>query len=146
MTGDPRRELPRKLDPEEARQRLSLYTRYAGLVDAQVRALDSEDMDRFQDLAEARDEIQEALMEDDRPLPSAESLDSEGRKLLESARQGLRTALVRDEELRRRLTGLREETRKQLHTISRREGGVRRYVVDEEPSPEEGGRRVNVRL
>jgi hypothetical protein len=144
---DARRQDPRKgFDSQEMRRRLGLYARYARLIEDQVLAVDSEDMDRFQELAEAREEIQEALAQDDGALPSAETLDSKDRRLLESVRQDLRTALARDQELRKRLMGLREEARTQLHAMSRREGGVRRYVADDGPAPGDEAGRINVRL
>ena len=144
---DVRRQEPRKgFDPQEVRRRLGLYARYARLIDDQVLAVDSENMDRFQELAEARHEIQEALAEDEGSLPSAETLDPENRRLLESVRQDLRAALARDQELRKRLMGLREEARTQLHAMSRRQGGVRRYVADDGPAPRDGAGRINVQL
>ncbi len=146
MINARRQEPGEGLDPQEVRRRLDLYARYARLIDDQVLAVDSGNMDRFQELAEARDQIQEALAEDDGSLPSAEALDPENRRLLESVRQDLRAALARDQELRKRLGELREETREQVHAMARREGGVRRYVADDGPAPREGAGRINVRL
>ena len=134
------------LDTDQVRKRLELYSRYAGLIDAQVRALDAEDLDHFAELAGARDKIQEALREEPTGLPSQESLDRESRALLESVRRDLRAAMVRDRELRERVKTLRDDTRTRLDAMSQRKEKVRQYVTEEDVANRREARRVNVRL
>ncbi len=131
---------------EDLRRRLAAYSRYAELVRGQIRAVQEENLERFNELAEARERVQDELGASPPEPPSPHSLDPEGRALLEKMTAELREALAGDRELRALLSRERSLVASQLRAMSERGGNARRYLTGEAPSALGRPARLNVRL
>lgn len=137
---------PGAAPPAEVRERLLRYARYAALVHAQAEALETEDLERFAELAQARDMVQEDLEMNPEVLPAEEELDEESRELFRVVREEMRRAVIMDGELRSRLAELRAELRGELEAMEGRKDAVRRYIMDEGAGGGTSPERLNVRL
>jgi hypothetical protein len=131
--------------PSRLKARLAAYSRYAAVVQEQLRALQEEDIDRFVGLADDRAEIQEEL-EAAPEEASEETLDSEAPGLLEEARRELGVVVGIDREIEARLLRLRAEIGGRIRSLSSQKGNARRYVTEGESPPENRPPRLNVRL
>ena len=114
---------------DSLRQRLAAYARYVALVRAQEEALEEGDLERHAELGEAREEIQSELgaAPSEHEL-SVASRDPEARALLEGTLSSLRSALARDERMRRNLASLRNETGGKIRTMGARRCQVHNYL------------------
>jgi hypothetical protein len=115
-------------------------------VHAQAEALETEDLERFAELAQARDMVQEDLEMNPEVLPAEEELDEESRELFRVVREEMRRAVIMDGELRSRLAELRAELRGELEAMEGRKDAVRRYIMDEGAGGGTSPERLNVRL
>ena len=131
---------------ERLQTRLAAYSRYAAVVQDQLRALQEEDIDKFTELADERTTIQEELESASDVLPPEDELDPEGVQLLNGAKQELGKALVQDKEIEARLLRLRAEVGGQIRATSERKGNAKQYVTESERPSEERTHRLNVRL
>ena len=135
----------RSATPERAvEDRLEALRRYATLVIHQARALEDDDLDRFQELADEREVLQEAL---DDAEPVELGLDSPGvQQLLNRAGTELRAAAEADASILARLGRTRRETATDIRAMEARGPQVRRYLREEESGRVTGRSRINIRL
>ncbi len=131
--------------PGRLRARLAAYSRYAAVVQEQLRALEEEDLDRFSELSDHRAEIQEELASEAEDV-SEEEMDPETRALLDEARRDVGAAVAQDEEIASRLLRLRAEMGGQIRALSSQKGNARRYLTESEKSQGDRPARLNVRL
>jgi hypothetical protein len=129
---------------EDLLLRLTAYSKYVALVQAQEEALEEGDLERHAQLAEEREEIQEELGE----APSSEELavaseDPEARALMERTLSSLRSALAKDAGMQRTLQGLKDEASGQIRSMGSRKGKVHSYLERQELGEERRGPRVN---
>jgi len=136
----------RSATPERSvEDRLEALRRYSTLVVHQARALEDDDLDRFQALADEREELQEALDEDG-PVELT-GHDSPGvQHLLDRTRTALQAAAEADAAILARLGRTRRETATDLRAMEAREPQVRRYLHEEESGSGAGRSRINIRL
>ena len=109
-------------------------------------ALEAEDLDRFQDLAEAREAIQEELGTVPPSFPEEEELDSESRQYLERIYENFRDTLLRDTRLRARLQQMKKDASQKVTTVEGRGRQLKGYLAREEDKTGEGSSRLNVRF
>ena len=131
---------------ERLTRRLAAYSRYASVVQAQFRALEEEDVSRFSELAQDRQEIQEELEGEDGGGSEVGTLDQESTALLKGAQEELEGMVTLDEEIKKRLLRLRGQLGAQIKAMSQREGSVKQYLTREETPRQERSSRLNVRL
>jgi hypothetical protein len=138
---------PHSTDSEGFERRLAAYSRYAAIVQAQFRALQEEDVERFSELVDRRQEIQEGIQaQGGEELSGAGVLDEERRGLLKGARDELAEVALLDQEIKRRLVLLRGKAASDIKMTNRREGSVKEYLNREERASLERPSRLNVRL
>lgn len=140
------RQISKKGSTEEMRALLANYVRYATLVRSQEEALEEEDLDRFQDLAEAREAIQEEMGTVPPSFPEEEELDAESRQYLERIYENFRDTLLRDTRLRARLQQMKKDASQSLTTVEGRGRQLKGYLAREEDKTGEGSSRLNVRF
>ncbi len=128
------------------KKRLSAYSRYAALVQAQFLALQEEDLERYSDLARTRQVIQDGLDREPQDDIHPEPLDPEGQELLNETRAELGEALVLDREIQAILVRLRGQIGGQIKALSRREGKVREYITSADAALGQRSHKLNVRL
>jgi hypothetical protein len=110
-------------------QRLEVYSRYAAVVRAQEEAIQAGDLERFTELGEVRQGLQEELDADSSGEDLEEALGSpEGRALMEQVRTSLQSALARDQRIRKALGGLRGDLAGSLRSMESRRGQVGSYL------------------
>jgi len=131
--------------PGRLKARLAAYSRYAAVVQEQLRALEEEDMDRFSELSDHRAEIQDELASEAEEV-SEEDLDPETRALLDEARREVGAAVAQDQEIASRLLRIRAEMGGQIRALSSQKGNARRYLTESEKPQEDRPSRLNVRL
>lgn len=102
--------------------RLAVYARYAALVAAQERALEDEDLETFDRLAEDRGNLEAGLPATVDPAPGPGT---------HMAMEQLREALQRDRRMQARLRALRERTRADLKALGEAGDAARRYIRGE---------------
>jgi hypothetical protein len=134
-------------DPDqETWSRLSNYVKYAALVKYQEEALEDEDLDRFEDLADARAAIQKELGQEPAPRPELETLDPKTRECFERAYENFREAVERDVRLQSRLTEMKQAASTEMEQANGRDQQLKEYLVrDEVPAGKSKGR-LNIRL
>jgi len=113
-----------------ARERLSQYARYAELVARQEAALDEEDLVRFEDLAHEIAELQSAI---GTASPGAAFRAAAGGLESDEATQAivvLEKTIARSEQIRQRLTSMRQASAGEIRTVMRRRPQARRYVTE----------------
>ena len=130
---------------QDMRALLASYARYATLVRSQEEALDRDDMDRFEDLARAREEIQEELGDGPPPFPEEEELDSETKRYLERVWENFKDALLRDVRLRARLQKMKKDASTNLKTVEGRGDQAKGYLAGDEANSGERVNKLNVR-
>ena len=114
--------------------RLHLYARYAMLVNEQEHALDESDLEAFQGLADARDEVQEQIERlDDREAPQPTE---DNPALREEVAETLRNALRADRRVQSKLATLRQHTLEGIRHMDRRGRGARRYIEESAMRPD----------
>ena len=113
-----------------ATSRLHLYARYAALVNQQEHALDEEDLEAFQELADSRDDLQKQIESLETPEPT-----DEHRSLREEAAKTLRSALAADGRVRSKLAVLRQHTLEGIRHMDDRGRGARRYIEQSAKRP-----------
>lgn len=113
-----------------AASRLHLYARYATLVIEQERALDNEDFEDFQGLADSRDDVQKQIEGLAAPEPTDDS-----RILAEEAAESLGSALAADGRVRSKLAALRQHTLEGIRHMDDRGGGARHYIEQSAKRP-----------
>ena len=126
--------------------RLAAYSRYAAVVQDQLRALEEEDVDRFGELADDRAEIQHEMDAVVGTIPLSEDLAPEERKLLEAAREEVGQAVALDQEIEDRLMRLRAGVGGQIKALAEQSGNAKQYVAESERAPEGRSSRLNVRF
>ncbi len=134
-----------KSSDQDMRALLASYARYATLVRSQEEALDQDDMDRFENLARAREEIQEELGDGPPPFPEVEELDSEAKRYLERVWENFRDALLRDTRLRARLQRMKKDASTNLKTVEGRGDQAKCYLAGDEANSGERVNKLNVR-
>jgi len=137
---------PRPESPDRLKNRLAAYSRYAAVVQGQLRALQEENIGLFSELADTRAEIQDEMEAVSRDIPEEEEMGPEGRDLLRGVKQELGKALVQDKEIEARLFRLRAEVGGQIRAVSGRKENAKHYVAESERNSEERPNRLNVRL
>lgn len=130
-------------DKTSLRRRLDVYRRYAELVVHQARALDEEDLARFEELTAAREELQGALAGTEQA--ALDMSDDEVRALVSQARAELQRAAEADAAVRAQLRAMRRQTADEIHAAERLEPKLRRYLEDDEPG-EVRSRRINIKF
>jgi hypothetical protein len=126
------------------RKRLAAYSRYVALVRAQEEAVENGDLERFAELGEAREEIQEEL--GDTPADGeieVEAGDPQGKALVEWAMSELRSAMARDERIQRALDDLRREGAESIRTMESRKEHVDTYLAGKDSGVPRPPSRVN---
>jgi hypothetical protein len=113
---------------ELARERLARYQRYADLVAEQERALDAEDMLRFEEVA---DDIARLRADIGAPGTGAPVADGD----VQAAADALRSALATNRRIQGRLSTLRREKASLIKNVSRRRPQTRRYLADADEAP-----------
>jgi hypothetical protein len=113
---------------ELARERLARYLRYADLVAEQERALDAEEMERFEQIA---DDIARLRAEIGAPGAGAPATDGD----VQAAADALRSALATNRRIQGRLSTLRSENAALIKNVSRRRPQTRRYLADADEAP-----------
>jgi hypothetical protein len=146
MKVEPASRTPHASPDSRLRVRLAAYSRYAAIVQEQLRALREENMARFDELAGTRAEIQEELEAASEGGQEEAELDEEGKALLNGAAEELGRAMVQDQEIESRLLRLRAEAGGQIRALSGRKENARQYLTESERVPEERPHRLNVRL
>lgn len=137
----------RRTDSEkDMRALLANYVKYAALVRFQEEALEEEDLDRFEDLAEARGAIQEELGDEPPPLPDPARLDVQSREYLEKVYENFRDAIQRDTKLQTRLKKLKKEASGDLESVNGRDEQLKGYLKRDEVDTGNRRSRLNVRL
>jgi len=136
----------RNRSEKEMRAILANYVKYAALVRFQEEALEEEDLDRFEDLAEAREAIQEELGTDPSSLPDPAKLDAENREYFEKVYESFRDAMRRDTGLQTRLKRLKKETSTDLESMNGRDEQLKGYLKRDEVNSGKRSGRLNVRL
>lgn len=126
--------------------RLEAYARYAALVRGQEEALENDDLERFREMAEAREEIQRELGAGPHQFPEEGELDPENLELLRRVHADLRDAQSRDLRLRARLRDLRKSTSGEVRTVADRGGQIRQYLVGDNNPEDDSPARLNIRL
>ena len=124
---------------------LTRYVRYATLIRYQEEALDREDLDRFEELAQARDALQEEL-KGAPPIPDPDELDPDCREYLDRILENFRDTLHLDARLRARLQKMKNEASLNLKTMDGRGGQVRGCLEGDENKLGKQSGRFNVRL
>ena len=137
--------VPSRRNTERFKRRLAVFSRYAAIVQAQFKALQEDDVSRFSELADGRQEIQEELGASPQDTGAVE-LDQEGQELLKGVQQELEGVLVLDKEIQSRLIRLRGELGAQIQAMNKREGSVKEYLTREGQLSQERSPRLNVRL
>lgn len=129
-----------------SKARLAVYRRYAAIVREQFRALEDEDLTRFEALADDRQKIQDEMGQDAPGIPAPGQSESDGTVMVDGIRNELEEVLALDREIQSRLIRLRGQVASQVRDISSRKGSAREYL-SHEPTPEADQRgRLNVRL
>jgi len=126
--------------------RLAVYRRYAAIVREQFRALEEEDLSRFEELATDRQKIQDEMGQDAPGIPAPGQSDPEGAVMVDGIRNELEEVLALDREIQSRLVGMRGNLVTQMRDISSRKGSAREYLSHEPPPEPEQRTRLNVRL
>jgi len=126
--------------------RLAVYRRYADVVRAQLRALQEEDVSRFQELAEDRQKIQDELGQDAPGIPASGESEADGQVLVDGVRDELEEVLALDRDIQNRLVRMRGKVAAQLRDISTRKGSAKAYLTRDSLSEVKGNARLNVRL
>ncbi len=125
-------------------RRLEAYARYAAVVRAQEEAIETGDLERFTELGEARQGLQEELDADASGEDLEEAMGSpEGRALVEGVRTSLQSALARDQRIRKALGGLRGDLAGSLRSMESRRGQVGSYLELQEVGEDRPPPRVN---
>lgn len=138
---------PTPSTPQDRLQtRLAAYSRYAEIVQEQLRALQEENLDRFIELADRRGAIQEEMEAGSGAIPHDVGLDPEEGQRLGGAKEALGRALAQDREIEARVLRLRAEVGGQIRALSERNGNAKQYVTESERSSEDRPHRLNVRL
>jgi hypothetical protein len=125
---------------------LAMYARYADLVRFQEAALEKEDLNRFEDLARARQEIQAEVDSVNPSLLRGDTLDPESQMYLEKVHEELRDALLRDARIRSRLQGMKKDASTTLRDVEDRGGRAREYLTGDEVHTPRRSNQVNIRL
>jgi hypothetical protein len=116
---------------ELARERLAAYARYAGLVAEQERALEDEDLERFQTLSTTIRELQEGVdgaegalhhLDEDPELGTA--------TFVERVSEILRSTLARNERIQTRLGILRRKVAGEVRRVGEGRHRSRLYMED----------------
>ena len=129
------------------RERTRLYARYTALVGMQEEVLDENDLDRFSELAEEKDTLQNELDASPVPtLPPLAHLEPDVARLVEEAAARLREAIAAEGRIGQRLHELRDETAQEIRNMDARESGVRSYVMRSQPESRPPSARIDVRL
>jgi hypothetical protein len=116
------------------------------MVQAQFRALREENVGRFSELADHRQEIQNELEAHGQDLGGMEPLDEEERDLLDAVQDDLRKAVRVDEEIRSILLRMRGQVAGQLKSVNRREDSVKEYLARDGQGTQEEVPRLNIRF
>jgi hypothetical protein len=135
-----------KAGRELARERLALYTRYAGLVARQESALDAEDMEAFETFGEELATLRSVIG----AMPAAPSHLEEDPEAAEGAfvRQAtevLRATLARTERIQSRLAGMRAQQGADIRRFNRNRPLAQTYAAGVEPAVGVA-RRLDVKL
>jgi hypothetical protein len=125
---------------------LANYVRYMALIRFQEEALEEEDLDRFETLAEARGVLQEELGAGPPAFPDGEELDQERRDYLEGIYEHLRESVQRDARLQLRLKELKQGVSRDLEGMKGRDKKLKGYLEKDEAVTGERESRLNVRL
>lgn len=136
----------RKSTERDMRTLLASYVKYAALVQFQEEALEEEDLDRYDDLAEAREALQEELGDEPPPFPDPDRLDAENREYFERVYESFRDALERDTQLQTRLKRLKKEASTDLEGMKGRDEQLKGYLKGDEATTGHRKGRLNVRM
>jgi methylmalonyl-CoA mutase N-terminal domain/subunit len=125
---------------------LALYARYTELIRDQEEALDLENLERFEELARAREAVQEeveAVFQD----PGRGAGSSHGAEEdLEALYDTLKEAVRRDRRLRERLQTMKRSASKSMDQVEGRGKGAKGYLARDAAAARDGSSRLNVRL
>jgi len=131
---------------EDMKALLGMYARYASLVRFQEEALAEDDLEKFEDLARAREEIQEEVgSEPPAGLPE-DYLDPEDKEFLEKVHEEIRDALLCDARIRDRLQQMKREASTNVKTVEGRGGQAKEYLTGDEARSADRPHQLNVRL
>lgn len=133
-------------DPNpDMRALLATFARYATLVRFQEAALENEDMDRFEDLAKAREAIQEEIGSGPPSIAAIDDLDSESQEYLEQVYEEFRDALLRDVRIRGMLQKMKKDATGSIKTVEGRGGQAKEYLSGEETNSGDRPSQLNIR-
>ena len=112
---------------ELARKRLGQYVRYGDLVAGQEAALDADDLDLFNELAE---EIEELQREIGVSSPVERQVFPSGSPQAREAAELLKATIATSENIGVRLASMRASGVEAIRQVSRRRPQARRYLAD----------------
>jgi hypothetical protein len=107
---------------------------------------EEEDLDRFEELAREREEIQEEVGSGPPIVMPKDYLDPEDQEFLEKVHEEIRDALLCDARIRDRLQKLKKTASTDIKTMEGRGGQAKEYLTGEDARSTDRPHQLNVRL
>ncbi|MEQ8329995.1 MAG: hypothetical protein RH859_05950 [Longimicrobiales bacterium] len=122
---------------ELARDRLSLYVRYADLTAEQEAALEAGDMEQFEALSRDLEELRTVIgSASGPPRPVQDGPESGSPEFVRQATDVLRATLARTERIQMRLAVMRRDRAREIRSVAERAPQLRNYAVAGGAAPE----------